>query len=86
MKPIGVFDSGIGGLTVVRALRELLPNENIFYLGDTARVPYGNKSAENGERRRLGTRFSLAAFNRRLLDIGSVEPRFIAPLMRLGRR
>ena len=36
MKPIGVFDSGIGGLTVVKALRELLPNENIFYLGDTA--------------------------------------------------
>jgi len=50
MKPIGVFDSGIGGLTVVRALRELLPNENIFYLGDTARVPYGNKSAETVER------------------------------------
>ena len=50
MKPIGVFDSGIGGLTVVKALRELLPNENIFYLGDTARVPYGNKSAETVER------------------------------------
>src|SRR5262245_11812065 len=42
--PIGVFDSGIGGLTVVRALRELLPNESIYYLGDTARVPYGGKS------------------------------------------
>jgi glutamate racemase len=50
MKPIGVFDSGIGGLTVVRALQELLPNEDIFYLGDTARVPYGNKSAETVER------------------------------------
>jgi len=49
-RPIGVFDSGIGGLTVVKALRELLPNENIFYLGDTARVPYGNKSAETVER------------------------------------
>lgn len=48
--PIGVFDSGIGGLTVVKALRDLLPNENIFYLGDTARVPYGNKSAETVER------------------------------------
>jgi glutamate racemase len=46
VNPIGVFDSGIGGLTVVKALRDLLPNENIFYLGDTARVPYGNKSAE----------------------------------------
>lgn len=44
--PIGVFDSGIGGLTVVRQLIELLPNENIVYFGDTARVPYGNKSAE----------------------------------------
>ena len=49
-RPIGVFDSGIGGLTVVKALRELLPNENISYLGDTARVPYGNKSAETVER------------------------------------
>ncbi|MBA2433920.1 MAG: glutamate racemase [Verrucomicrobiota bacterium] len=49
-KPIGVFDSGIGGLTVVRALRELLPNESIFYLGDTARVPYGGKSAPTVER------------------------------------
>ena len=49
-RPIGVFDSGIGGLTVARALRELLPNEKIFYLGDTARVPYGNKSADTVER------------------------------------
>jgi glutamate racemase len=44
--PIGVFDSGIGGLTVVRQLIELLPQENIVYFGDTARVPYGNKSPE----------------------------------------
>lgn len=43
--PIGVFDSGLGGLTVVRALRERLPNESIIYLGDTARVPYGTRSA-----------------------------------------
>jgi glutamate racemase len=49
-RPIGVFDSGIGGLTVVKALRELLPNENISYLGDTARVPYGPKSPETVER------------------------------------
>jgi len=49
-RPIGVFDSGIGGLTVVKALRELLPNEDIFYLGDTARVPYGGKSAATVER------------------------------------
>lgn len=44
--PIGVFDSGIGGLTVVAALRRRLPHEPIVYLGDTARVPYGNKSPE----------------------------------------
>ena len=49
-KPIGVFDSGIGGLTVVSALRTLLPNESIFYLGDTARVPYGGKSASTVQR------------------------------------
>ncbi len=45
-KPIGVFDSGIGGLTVVRQLLNTLPNENIIYFGDTARVPYGSKSNE----------------------------------------
>jgi glutamate racemase len=44
--PIGVFDSGIGGLTVVRALRARLPAESIVYLGDNARSPYGTKSAE----------------------------------------
>jgi glutamate racemase len=49
-KPIGVFDSGIGGLTVVAALRTLLPNESIFYLGDTARVPYGGKSPATVQR------------------------------------
>jgi glutamate racemase len=49
-RPIGVFDSGVGGLTVVKALRDLLPNEDIFYLGDTARVPYGPKSPETVQR------------------------------------
>jgi glutamate racemase len=49
-QPIGVFDSGIGGLTVVKALRDLLPNENISYLGDTARGPYGPKSPETVQR------------------------------------
>ena len=43
---LGIFDSGVGGLTVVRAVQELLPNEHIVYLGDTARVPYGSKSPE----------------------------------------
>ena len=45
-RPIGVFDSGVGGLTVVAALRKLMPRESILYLGDTARVPYGAKSRE----------------------------------------
>jgi glutamate racemase len=45
-RPLGLFDSGIGGLTVFRAIRRRLPNEQILYLGDTARVPYGTKSRE----------------------------------------
>jgi glutamate racemase len=49
-QPIGVFDSGIGGLTVVRALRKVLPAEDIFYLGDTARLPYGTKNKSTIER------------------------------------
>jgi len=44
-RPIGVFDSGVGGLTVLASIAELLPRENLLYLGDTARVPYGTKSA-----------------------------------------
>jgi glutamate racemase len=52
--PIGVFDSGVGGLTVVRALRRALPGEDIIYLGDTARVPYGSKSPRTVERYSLG--------------------------------
>lgn len=49
-RPIGVFDSGVGGLTVVRALRSELPGEDIVYLGDTARLPYGSKSPATVER------------------------------------
>lgn len=45
--PIGVFDSGVGGLTVAREIMRQLPNENVVYFGDTARVPYGSKSKEN---------------------------------------
>ncbi|UCD27635.1 MAG: aspartate/glutamate racemase family protein, partial [Planctomycetota bacterium] len=44
-QPIAVFDSGLGGLTVVRALQEHIPHETIIYFGDTARVPYGIKSS-----------------------------------------
>ena len=43
--PVGVFDSGVGGLTVLRALTAALPHEDFLYLGDTARLPYGTKSA-----------------------------------------
>lgn len=55
--PLGVFDSGLGGLTVVRALRAALPNEEIVYLGDTARVPYGTKGPATV------TRYALACAN-----------------------
>ncbi len=49
-RPIGVFDSGVGGLTVLRALAAALPREDFIYLGDTARLPYGTKSPETVER------------------------------------
>ena len=62
-QPIGVFDSGIGGLTVVSALRALLPNESIYYLGDTARVPYGGKSAATVQRYSLEIAAMLLAEN-----------------------
>ncbi len=48
--PIGIFDSGVGGLTVLRAVRQRLPREGVIYLGDTARVPYGTKSRATIER------------------------------------
>ncbi len=49
-RPIGVFDSGLGGLTVTKELRRMLPNEDIVYFGDTGRVPYGNRSIETIKR------------------------------------
>jgi glutamate racemase len=48
--PIGIFDSGVGGLTVLRSIRSLLPAEDLLYLGDTARLPYGTKSAASVQR------------------------------------
>jgi len=68
-QPIGVFDSGIGGLTVVRALRRLLPEESIVYLGDTARVPYGNKSHATIERYALQAGAILARHHPKLMVI-----------------
>ena len=67
--PIGVFDSGIGGLTVVRALRRALPEESIIYLGDTARVPYGNKSHATIRRYALQAGEILARYQPKLLVI-----------------
>lgn len=46
MRPIGVFDSGLGGLTAIRSMRQILPGEQLIYFGDTARVPYGGRSRE----------------------------------------
>ena len=46
-RPIGVFDSGVGGLTAVRAMLRDYPNESIVYFGDTARVPYGNREKDD---------------------------------------
>ena len=46
-RPIGVFDSGLGGLTVLKEIMKITPNENIVYLGDTKRFPYGSKSKES---------------------------------------
>lgn len=58
--PIGVFDSGVGGLTVLRALRARFPEQRFIYLGDTARVPYGNKSPETVARYSLNIARQLA--------------------------
>jgi glutamate racemase len=68
---IGVFDSGVGGLTVVRALRAVLPGEDITYLGDTARVPYGSKSPRTVERYSLTCQLVAAS---PVPVIGAVEP------------
>jgi glutamate racemase len=67
--PIGVFDSGVGGLTVYRALHEHLPNERFVYLGDTARVPYGTKSLATVERYAVENSQFLAARGIKLLVV-----------------
>ena len=61
--PIGVFDSGVGGLTVVKQLINCLPSEDIVYFGDTARVPYGTKSAKTIERFSIENVLFLLRFN-----------------------
>ena len=67
--PIGIFDSGVGGLTVYRALHNRLPNEHFVYLGDTARVPYGTKSMATVERYAIENSVFLASRGIKLLVV-----------------
>jgi glutamate racemase len=67
--PIGIFDSGVGGLTVYRALHDRLPNERFVYLGDTARVPYGTKSLATVERYAIENSLFLASRGIKLLVV-----------------
>jgi glutamate racemase len=67
--PVGIFDSGVGGLTVYRALHEQLPNERFVYLGDTARVPYGTKSLATVERYAFENARFLAAHGIKMLVV-----------------
>jgi glutamate racemase len=67
--PIGIFDSGVGGLTVYRALHNRLPKERFIYLGDTARVPYGTKSLATVERYALENSVFLASLGIKLLVV-----------------
>ena len=69
LQPIGVFDSGTGGLTVVRALQDLLPSENIFYIGDTARLPYGGKNKQTIERYSIEVSGLLLAENAKMIVV-----------------
>jgi len=67
--PIGVFDSGVGGLTVVKSLRSRLPLEGVIYLGDTARIPYGTRSPAIVERYSIQNASFLEAMNIKMLVI-----------------
>lgn len=68
-RPIGVFDSGVGGITVLRALHHRLPAEDLVYLGDTARLPYGTKSAETVTRYAMQAAGALMARDVKMLVI-----------------
>ncbi|MCK6619136.1 MAG: glutamate racemase [Calditrichaceae bacterium] len=68
-RPIGVFDSGIGGLTVVKQLMSLMPGESIVYFGDTARIPYGSKSVEVVKRFALEDSFFLLEKNVKMIVV-----------------
>ena len=68
-RPIGVFDSGMGGLTVMRALMERLPHESFVYLGDTARLPYGSKSSDTVRRYAVQCARALMKYDIKLLVV-----------------
>src|SRR5438067_10368196 len=85
--PIGIFDSGVGGLTVYRALHEQLPDEKFIYLGDTARVPYGTKSLATVERYAIENARFLAAHGVKLLVVACNTMSALAlPAIRAGVR
>ena len=90
-KPIGIFDSGLGGLTVARAIRAALPAEDLVYLGDTARVPYGTRSAETVIKYAIGCAERLLSYDIKLLVVacntasgvalGELESRLEIPVL-----
>jgi glutamate racemase len=91
-KPIGIFDSGMGGLTVMRALAARLPGESFVYLGDTARLPYGTKSAETVRRYAVqasralvarGVKLVVVACNTASVSLPALE-QALAPLPVIG--
>jgi glutamate racemase len=83
--PIGVFDSGVGGLTVLRALRDRLPGERFIYLGDTARLPYGTKSGDSVLRYSIQAAGFLAARGIKALVVACNTASSVA-IEELGRR
>ena len=69
MNPVGIFDSGIGGLTVLKEIRREVPNENIVYYGDTAHLPYGTKSKETITKFSIDNVNFLKAFNTKIVIV-----------------
>lgn len=87
LRPVGIFDSGLGGLTAVRELRRLLPAEDIVYFGDTARVPYGGRSVEELEGIAIDdTRFLLShGVKAILVACGTVSSNCLGAVSRASR-
>jgi len=84
-RPIGIFDSGMGGLTVVRALRARLPHEDFIYLGDTARLPYGTKSGDTVTRYAVQAARALIARDIKMLVVACNTASSVAlPTLEVG--